>query len=118
MDVSKPSSPGSVGIRDSAIEAMAMVTQGLVANSLLKFPETLFPRPFPKTRSRKPLSRSSLPSTRLQSDGYRSLLVAAVCLPVTFAFTTADALAKSRGYTTTPQELVAVAQKAAQGIQP
>ena len=60
-----------------------------------------------------------------QGAGRRSALVAAVCFLGMFAFTTADALAvldtvtgNSRGYMTTPQELVAVAQKAAKGLQP
>src|SRR5436309_5083899 len=72
-----------------------------------------------KTRIREGRGPSSLWSMRVRSGGIkRSALLAAVCLLMTFAFTTADVLGKSRGYMTTPQELAAVAQKAALGMQP
>jgi len=72
-----------------------------------------------KTPSRQGISHSSLWPIKLQRGGSkRSALVAAICLLVTLAFTTADLFGKSRGYMTTPQELVVAAHKAAQGIQP
>ncbi|PYV36360.1 MAG: hypothetical protein DMG06_30900, partial [Acidobacteria bacterium] len=90
---------------------------GVMAGKLKGIPAIM--ESITKTRIREGRGPSSLWSMRVRSGGIkRSALLAAVCLLMTLAFTTVDVLGKSRGYMTTPQELVAVAQKAALGMQP